>query len=113
MLVVQLDTATSPAVRVGNARIGLLTGQSIRQARLYVDAPGLAVWREEIGARPGPRTAIVLTRRRGEAVMIEGGIEVRVLRVRTMPDRAKVKVGIRAPEGVPILREGMDARSPT
>jgi carbon storage regulator CsrA len=50
---------------------------------------------------------LVFTRRRGEAIIIGGGIEVRVLRV----GRDGVRLGVVAPESVPVHRQGSTRRS--
>jgi carbon storage regulator len=49
---------------------------------------------------------LVFTRRRGEAIIIGGGIEVRVLRV----GRDGVRLGVVAPEDVPVHRQEVHAQ---
>jgi carbon storage regulator len=49
---------------------------------------------------------LVFTRRRGEAIIIGGGIEVRVLRV----GRDGVRLGVVAPENVPVHRHEVHAQ---
>jgi carbon storage regulator len=49
---------------------------------------------------------LVFTRRRGEAIIIGGGIEVRVLRV----GRDGVRLGVVAPESVPVHRQEVHAQ---
>ncbi len=44
---------------------------------------------------------LVFTRRRGEAIVIGDGIEIRVLRV----GRDGVRIGVAAPEHVPVHRQ--------
>ena len=44
---------------------------------------------------------LVFTRRRGEAIVIGDGIEVRILRV----GRDGVRIGVAAPDNVPIHRQ--------
>ena len=49
---------------------------------------------------------LVFTRRRGEAIIIGGGIEVRVLRV----GRDGVRLGVVAPQSVPVHRQEVHAQ---
>ena len=49
---------------------------------------------------------LVFTRRRGEAIIIGGGIEVRVLRV----GRDGVRLGVVAPQHVPVHRQEVHAQ---
>lgn len=49
---------------------------------------------------------LVFTRRRGEAIIIGGGIEVQVLRV----GRDGVRLGVVAPQNVPVHRQEIHAQ---
>jgi carbon storage regulator len=52
---------------------------------------------------------LILTRRPGESVMVGNDIDVVVLGV----DGQQVRIGIKAPHGVLILRDELAAESPT
>jgi carbon storage regulator len=49
---------------------------------------------------------LVFTRRRGEAIIIGGGIEIRVLRV----GREGVRLGVVAPTTIPVHRQEIHAQ---
>lgn len=51
---------------------------------------------------------LVLTRKRGEKIIVEGGIEFEVLEVL----RGKIRIGITAPRGIRILREELIVDAP-
>ncbi len=50
---------------------------------------------------------LVLTRKLGERILIDGGIEITVVEI----DRNKVRIGIEAPKDIVILREGVAKRA--
>lgn len=52
---------------------------------------------------------LILTRRPGETILIDDDIEVMVLAV----NNNQIRLGIKAPEEVPIVREELLLRDPT
>lgn len=51
---------------------------------------------------------LVLTRERGQSIIIDGSIEVVVVSIH----KSRIKLGIRAPEGVRVNRAEVEARGP-
>lgn len=48
---------------------------------------------------------LVLTRKLDEAIIIGDNIEIKILQVRGSGDTVQVRIGISAPQGVPVLRK--------
>jgi carbon storage regulator len=92
-----------------------LNGQARSKQRAILPSPrpGVSVHHQGTAAgglcrltQPGENAMLVLTRRRGEEIVLSGGIRITVLRVQGN----RVRIGITAPENVAVYRQELVER---